>query len=707
MSTRWDHRETQAHKQPVSPEPGSKQAAQAPWHRGLDPYFRWAQLTRWRGFTVHAGWERVEPKDSYIQILARAKDQDMLNAVLACGWLLVSCAYRNKIPGTISHALFFSARVARIDEDKLVANELGLRWELALPLRDAERQASGSTDGFFGPSRSLVNFQAANAAGVAIRAVQPLDLVGSEPQTLLLGAVAVIDFGCPFLNQRFVTDDKPGLARVMALWDQGGGVRSFAHIKDAHKRALAEQGWPWLVPQNFDYGREMGPKALQALVECARDTQQRPLLDERDIYRSVDYLIDYEDPRRRIWSATHGGHVLDVAGGGTDPLSGSDTEHSDPASWAGLVFVQLPSLTAADSSGGALSAHLLDGVRYALSVSEPGEPLVVNISYGTFAGPHDGSSMIEAAMDELLAQRSENFAIVLAAGNARDAHCHARRQVRHERSALLRCWMAAGDTTDTFVEIWYTDPKVDANLEARVRGPNRQWSQWVAPGEHDLLRDSGRARTVVAMLRHDRWVPNADPSMVLFAIAPTGIPADVPTEQSDAGMWEIELRMVGRGSKDQGLVEVQAWIERDDPGYGQAGARPYFLDQLADDEVNTLSSIATGQWTLAAGGFNLGTGQATHYSSLANLPQMNRRRMVLAGCEEDETTPSIAAAAVRSAEVYRMNGTSVAAPALARRIYKRMVEGALVSHWQWPKVLRAMVKAQASERPILKEPEVE
>jgi hypothetical protein len=73
---------------------------------------------------------------------------------------------------------------------------------------------------------------------------------------------------------------------------------------------------------------------------------------------------------------------------------------------------------------------------------------------------------------------------------------------------------------------------------------------------------------------------------------------------------------------------------------------------------------------LRAGGFNLATGLMTAYSALGEgdgpLPD------VLAACEEDEESPSIMATATRSGEAMRMNGTSVAAPVLARRLFNAM-----------------------------------
>jgi len=64
--------------------------------------------------------------------------------------------------------------------------------------------------------------------------------------------------------------------------------------------------------------------------------------------------------------------------------------------------VQLPSLTGADSAGGSLSAQVLDGVRYGLDVCTGDARIVINLSCGSFASPHDGSSLIKGQPLDLL-----------------------------------------------------------------------------------------------------------------------------------------------------------------------------------------------------------------------------------------------------------------------------------------------------------------
>lgn len=644
----------------------------------LDPYFRWAVHTDWRGMQVQAGWDDTPADDHFIQIVVQAADQAQLDKAWRTPQLQIPSAYRGHIPGTTHRALHFTARVHRRHLAWLAQNPLQLRWELALPMRDAERLARASHAGWFGPSRS--------AAALRAPHLVPTAQAAAPARRRLAGPVmAVIDFGCPFLNPCFA-DASGRRTRLAGLWDQG------AEPPPAGDPRL-QAGWPWQRPRGFPfaYGRELGPAALQALAQAVwQPAPGAPALEEAEVYRGLDTLIDPDDPRRRLWHATHGGHVLDLAGGRVDPLTGA----ADAASQAALLFVQLPSLTAADSGGASLSAHVLDGVRYVLHRCRDDAAVVLNISYGSFAGPHDGSALIEQALDELLAHRRDNFAIVLAAGNARSARCHARRQVRRDRSALLRCALAGGDTTDTFVELWYTPPAAaGVRLQARVRPPGRIWSRWCGPGEQDLLRDSTPEAETVALLRHDTRVPNGRPALVLLAVGPTVQPAGVPGPVADAGLWEIEVRLQedNTAAGPVPAVELNAWIERDDPGQNPGAGRSFFVDQAWDDAHNTLSSLATGQHTLVAGGFRIADGEPVPYSSAG--PQRGPGTMVLAACEEDAQHPGLQATATRSGEVYRMNGSSVAAPVLARRLLNAMA-GRTLKREDWPAVLAALAGPQ-------------
>lgn len=644
---------------PSNPVAAGAGAAMAP----LDPYYRWALATRWRGFE-RASRSPTDPPGNVledgrveVQIVAQASSAAEVDKLAASALARVDAPYLRPIPGGDgSRSLYFTAHL-RVDKLPTLAQQhTGLRWTLALPVRGAEAVAAASPHGYWARDRDRTAFRPPDLlAGLEVGAPPRWPPGVLDEQGRPRRAIAVIDDGCAFLHDAFgAKGGQGGHSRIHALWDQG--------------RDRPPQGSRvWQATAAFGYGREAGAASLGA---AWREIRRRSL-DENAVYRGIDHLIAYDDPRRRVWFATHGTHVLDVAAGRVDPLTGESDR--DAASKAPIVYVQLPALTAADGAGGSLAAHLLDAVRYVLEVCASRAKVALNISYGTHAGPHDGTSMFERALDELLRCRGDDFVIVLAAGNARRSRCHARREVRVGFGAQLQIELAAGDSTDTFVECWYG--AVDgARLELRVRTPGRDWTDWVAPGGQRELRAPGGAE-VLAMLRHDREVPNGARSMVLLAIAPTRATDCTPNAVAEPGVWDLELRLVDEDPRAADgrprAVVVDAWIQRDDVNDRESGVASHFVGIDRGDEENTFNSLATGNETIVAGGFRRSTGRPAPYSSLP-APGVLPPLYVLAACEEDADLPSLRAAAVRSAEVTRMNGTSVAAPVLVRRLFNLM-----------------------------------
>lgn len=654
--------------------------AAATLHMLPDLYARWAELTRWRSFARVQGRQLAQSDGSaLVRILAKARDQHHLDQVLKNGLLRVAPAYHVPVPGTGERSLFFTATVERGKLCQLQP-ELQLAWELAVPMRDARAVAEGTPHGYFGRT---VDLKAFNPGSV----FEPLPpRAGKSKSGARLGdTMAVIDFGCPFLSTVFA--DRAASSprtRIKALWDQGSNPPNGTPNKK-----------PWAQQQSFGYGRVLDAQSLAWLYRNFHKGKRLRSNDEHRAYRGLDYLIAYDDPRRRIWFSTHGSHVLDMAAGSIDPLGHAK---GDAASKADLLFVQLPALTAADSSGASLGAQLLDAVRFALEQCDPSSRLVVNISYGTFAGPHDGSSLIEQALDELLSLRSNNFAIVIGAGNAKGARCHARRHVTAERPARLTFKLSEGLTCDSFVEVWYERPALGTELKLRIRSAEGDWSDWVHPGTKQCLQDEVRGDVVCAVL-HEPNVSLGRQALVLLAFAPTAQPDDDDGCLLKPGTWEIELAVAGDTVAAEG-ISVHAWVERDDPKFLRNAEQPHFLDVELDDDTNCLSNLATGMHTIVVGGFRLSSGVAARYSSVG--PQRLRSNhplpLVYAACEEDELQPDLLAAAVRSHERFRMSGTSVAAPVLARRIFNAM-SGKRISRNDWSAVLGELCQTDEYLRP--------
>ncbi len=196
-----------------------------------------------------------------------------------------------------------------------------------------------------------------------VRSVLGVDAIhaGEAPQvapytgrSVLIGAVDLtLDVG----HRAFFAGSR---SRVVALWDQDGS------------------GAP---PAGFDYGGV----CTAAQIDAGR----------------CPHAV-YHD---------HGTGVLAIAGGSR--LVG--TPYYGVAPGADLAFVNLGGLGGADDFDDWFTGALCDGVAYLFSLADQrGQPAVVNLSMGTHAGPHDGSSLGDRCLDNLV---GPGRIVVAAAGN--------------------------------------------------------------------------------------------------------------------------------------------------------------------------------------------------------------------------------------------------------------------------------------------------
>ena len=183
--------------------------------------------------------------------------------------------------------------------------------------------------------------------------------------------------------------------------------------------------------------------------------------------------------------ATHGTHMMDLATGWPSPLQHLDKlampAPAEPHD-ADIVFVQLPRHAQGRQIGGLLRANVLDAVRYIIDCTPPDRPAAINLSYGANAGPHDGSSLLEQALDWQLQgaaqRRSEPVHLVIAAGNARDRNMHISAEVPSGGNTSFEWNNLPGDPSDSFVEIWF--PPEASDFSVRVTPPGSQASDWLA-----------------------------------------------------------------------------------------------------------------------------------------------------------------------------------------------------------------------------------
>ena len=159
-----------------------------------------------------------------------------------------------------------------------------------------------------------------------------------------------------------------------------------------------------------------------------------------------------------------------------DLAAGAPPE-SDPARSPKIIFVQLPSYAVDDTSGGSMVPHVMDALAYIRNRVDHRAPIVVNLSYGSMAGPHDGSTILESTIDAVIEEamgavpperpkryrsalpleRPKRYlSVVLPAGNNFESDGHGVLTLDKEhRTRSLEWQVLPGDTTDTFLELWY------------------------------------------------------------------------------------------------------------------------------------------------------------------------------------------------------------------------------------------------------------
>lgn len=187
-------------------------------------------------------------------------------------------------------------------------------------------------------------------------------------------------------------------------------------------------------------------------------------------------MIDYNWPglKPAAMRVSHGTHVMGLATG----YQPGTKDNTRP-----IICVQLPTDLTMDVSGAQILPALgraidfikIHAERFRLDTNHGKRiPLVVNFSFGNFAGPHDGTGLIEAKIDhELHSTTQREIQVALPAGNGNLARTHAEITFTDEdtgnvRPASLDWRIQPDDRSASYVEIWMP-PKENPDNLVRVR----------------------------------------------------------------------------------------------------------------------------------------------------------------------------------------------------------------------------------------------
>lgn len=459
--------------------------------------------------------------------------------------------------------------------------------------------------------------------------------------------VAVIDDGIAFLNARFCRAGPAGLrTRLAAVWVQA--------FRAAGQGAVA-----------------LGGRVIEG-AEIDAHLALGDGLEEGAVYRALNAgLFGPGAHRGTELASSHGTMMLDLAAGG-DPAGDPD---GGP-----LLAVQLPPEAVDDTGGTALEPLIVLALRWVLDRAEAmggTGPVIVNLSFATFAGPKDGTKPAEALMARMLerwqARTGRVARLVMAFGNGRRADLCARLTLAPGQVRDLGWRLPPDDHTASFVELRPDDPDrmADLGLALAPPGGDAQPLGPLPPARWCPVIDRGAE---VGRFYHIGARPSAPgmatPAHGVLAIAATVEDGARPVAR--VGLWRLVLANHGAAP-----MTLRAEVQRGDTpaGYRPSGRQTRLEDAEAITTQGAHSSLVTARspciWPVAAARAD---GRPADWSGEGagwTIPGP----ALAAVADRGGVTPGVPAAGTISGSVAAAGGTSAAAARVTRALALHLARG--------------------------------
>jgi len=474
------------------------------------------------------------------------------------------------------------------------------------------------------------------------------------PEPGLVNTLGLVDHGCCLAHADF--RDADGRSRIAALWDQ-----ETATLADAPWARHAGTGGA--AP--YRYGSELARPAIDALLARHPGLGERA---ERALYAALG-RPQWGAPAHRQGAAMM--HLL--AGRRALPPGEADAARMP------LLFAQLPAATVADPGGDALGFHVVDGARWivdrsrALATDPNAWRCTIALGLGSLAGPHDGSSMAEQALDQLTADA--RVSVVVTAGHGADAQVHAQARVRQDQPAVWWLRLPADKHEDSVAQIWLPADQPPERFQLVLQGPGLPASPLLQLGQAATLAQ-GDGLPIVGVVRAMKAAQGLRGHLILLAWAPTARRRGASMRPlAPAGLWQLTLQAAG----PQPAV-VQAWLERDDRPFGprrrpqQARFEPHGPPASRADPhpqlppALTLGSLANGLRCTVAAGHELHSGRLSPASGRGPRRDTGPEAAPLcfAPINVGPSRPGLPVPGFFSGQRSRVAGTAAAAPQVAR-----------------------------------------
>lgn len=475
------------------------------------------------------------------------------------------------------------------------------------------------------------------------------------PKSDLTNIVAMIDHGCPFAHVGFKGNDKKNL-RILSIWDQDTSPEFHNH--------------DGLIPKEFGYGRTVARDVLEKYMALSTSNG---IPNEQSCYEQAAYHA-----MRPRW--THGAAALGLLAANQVSNSliktGSDDvpngNQSVPIEDTDIVFIQLPRGIPLAPVAGATDRSLLDGLAYILaSAGTKTKKITTVIDYGSYLGPHDGTSIFEKAIDALVDEATAKnivFKVVFASGNGYDKGIHARinNQAAEKVNHSIDWWLPPENDCSNFVDIWCAQQNSDFTFTA-ISPAGEKIEVHHPKNETKTKVHENNAKSMIIIVKSYK-----NQIQIFMQATATRFDSNLPAPITGRWQFSFTLEQPLEGNIDF----YTTWGGRN-AGFPLRLKPSRFLKSRIGISTSTeitgdgsLIGSACGVNAIVVGGYeNWGNKSQAKYSGAGSSRGGKRASIgndVLAICEESPSLLGVQCIGTRSAITVRVNGTSVSAPQVGR-----------------------------------------
>ncbi|MBE5950968.1 MAG: peptidase S8 [Lachnospiraceae bacterium] len=345
--------------------------------------------------------------------------------------------------------------------------------------------------------------------------------------------VAILDSGIDYMHPDFRNED--GTTRIAALWDQ-----------------TTDFGRP---PKGYAVGTLFSKEQINLALRQETAEERRRIVPSNDL-------------------SGHGTHVAGIAAGNG---RASDGKYRGVAYESELLVVKLKRNLSAGASD---TASLMEGIDFCLRYAiERSQPVVLNFSYGTNEGAHNGRSLLETYLNTVLPMAK--CVACVGTGNEGVGRSHAGGNVENGVTTELELAVEGGESR-LELQLW-------KNLQDEFL------IEVEAPDERSEIRVAFREPTVYQNLEEVR------------------IQIAARTGRLGSGIWKIRLvpERVVQGEYD---IWILRGLESGNSGF------------VVPDPARTLTIPSTAESVISVGAYDEGTFQTAAFSGRGEARESGRSK---------------------------------------------------------------------------------